>query len=146
MVQVHLYERPSHSFSSRQRPSRSFEYESCELGSQSQNWSDQRLCLNRFKLCDWFANHRIIAASELLVWTVFFSAFGNLKSSRTGFVLIFFSATDVIVWTSSRWSLTNILWPIRYDWNTLVNEALSGALSDPPLILPLILKNYFPSY
>ncbi len=102
---AHLHERPSHSDSSCQRLSHLFEHESCEVASRRQNQSDQWLCLNRFKLCNWFASRKIIAARKSLIWAVFFGVFRNSKLSWTGFVLIFFSASDVIIWTSSRWLL-----------------------------------------
>ncbi len=99
-LKAYLNEHPSCSVSSRQHPSRSFEHESREVASQLQIWSNQRLCLNWFKLCDWLASCRIIAASKSLIWTVFFGVFGNWKliafsfyeenEMITGFVLIFF--------------------------------------------------------
>ncbi len=90
LLKTHLHGCPSCSDSSRQGPSHSFKQESREMISQLQNECDQRLCLNLFKLCNWFASGRTIAESKSLIGTVFFDVFGNSKLSRTEFVLISF--------------------------------------------------------
>ncbi len=107
---------------------------------QSHNRSDLRLCLNRFKLCDWFVSRRIIQRAS----RSFEQCFWKFEVELNTICFNFFSATDVIVvWTSSRGSLvaedyttTNLLW---------LKHSCKRSLKLPKFFsyFPIILQHFF---
>ncbi len=130
-LKAHLHEHPSYSDSNHERPSRSFERECRNVASQSQNWSDQQLCLNRFKLCVWFASRRIIQRASRS-FEQYFSVFLEIRSLveqdlfRFFFWRLMLSFEPVVV---GCWSLMTTLWPICCDWDTRVNETRKNNFS-----------------